>query len=218
MHVRMYVCTQWGWVKADILKTSAESGLGTNTCCQTDCGGWSENQMEGNKRKERKVHFVFFNMCVWTCRTSAKTERKHQQLFLTQVKLTNGLDFPILCDFLLDTPEFYCLALTRGRKKEGTHTFAAGRLCLPVAAGMRRALPICLHASSSVLKEAGGTRPGSRSLQEENAFRRETCEDQWRDGTFYSPLSPSKPFLGGMRIWEALLKGGGSFFEDHIMP
>lgn len=72
---------------------------------------------ESKRRKNNRETFFFF---FWgePAGRPAEAKRKHGQLFLTQVKLTNGLDFPIPCHFVPYTPEFYCLARTWGRKKE----------------------------------------------------------------------------------------------------
>lgn len=68
----------------------------------------------------------------------ARAKRKHGQLFLIQVKLTSGLDFPIPHHFVPYTPEFYCLALAWGRKKNNTDThFAWVYSSSPVAAKSR---------------------------------------------------------------------------------
>lgn len=151
----------------------------------------------------------FFSMYEWTCRTSSQGRKENMNsYFWPESGWQTTPDFPIPRDFVPYAPEFYCLVLTWARKKtknkkhNQTHTentaFASGRLGSPVAARSRRAGPISSRATSSAFKGVRCVRGGFVPRKKKNAVWRATCQDQWRDGTFFFPsLSPSACLVGG---------------------
>lgn len=169
---------------------------------------WGESKWRKNKGKQREACFLWVNLQDFQPGQKENT----RQLFLTRVKLTNGPDFPIPRHFVPYAPESYCLALTWGRKKPNKKTNTHS-LCFrtlqgsPVAARSRRALPICLACNFKRIRRSGFV------PVKKNVAWKETCQDQWRDGTFF-PLFPLQPCFVGRGIWDAVLKGR---LEDHIM-
>lgn len=92
------------------------------TCCQADCGDMLGREPSEGKQKETEGSVFFMSE---PAGLPARAKRKHEQLFLTKVKLTNDPDFPIPCDFVPYAPGCYCLALTWGRKTPHSLCFGA---------------------------------------------------------------------------------------------
>lgn len=190
--------------------------------------GRERNEGKQKEAVGSEVFLFFFYVWVNLQDFQPGAKRKHEQLFLTGVRLTNdpGLSYsPRLCSLRSWVLLF---GTDLGQKKNKTkHITKHTQKTQPLLrdAWARQSLQgrgepgqlarVLLQAHS---KEFGACEEDLYHGRK-NTVWRATCQDQWRDGTFFSPsLSPSA--LSCWRgIWDAVSKGRleERFFQDHIM-
>lgn len=183
------------------------AGLGTNTCCQC----WGENGIKGNKRKqwEARFFFFFFFLCMSEpAGLPARGEKKTWRAIFDRSQVPR--------DFVPYAPEFYCLALTWARKKtknkkhNQTHTentaLCFGTLGLASRSKVEASRANQLTCYFERIQRSSVCARRLCTAEEKNAVWRATCQDQWRDGTFF-PLSFPFSMSCWRGIWDAVSKG-----------
>lgn len=159
----------------------------------------------------------FFSMYEWTCRTSSQGRKENMNsYFWPESGWQTTPDFPIPRDFVPYAPEFYCLALTWARKKtknkkhNQTHTentaLCFGTLGLASRCKVAASRANQLECYFERIQRSSVCARRLCTAEEKNAVWRATCQDQWRDGTFF-PLSFPFSMSCWRGIWDAVSKG-----------
>lgn len=168
--------------KGKLEQTESQSWNSKNICRNRT---WDKHLLTGERTQRKKTKETEGGMFFMRepAELPARAKRKNEQLFW--LKLTNGAYFPIPCDLVPCSPEFYCLAVTWAKQKKSFRT------CGLTSSSEVEASPANLLACNfKCIQRSSVCETWLCTL----AVRRETCQAQWRDGVLFD-LSPHQPFL-----------------------
>lgn len=178
---------------------------------QTVVTCWEENQVKENKRKQREACFLWVNLQDFQ---PGQKENTNSYFWpKSSWQMTQTFQFPVTLFLTL-----LGAIVWHWHGGEKPHTaFALGHLGSPVAARLRRALPICSHATSSAFKGGSVSEERLCTLEKKNTHSLKRLVKISEGTEPFFLFFPFSPVLLRGEFETGCWRGGwGNLFKAHI--